>query len=159
MTKLVSEERLGSLRRMNDATWHCAAKVCCKLHSFLAWSLVPIVIAPLVISSAAVSIYVQPTVPDTIFVGQILTLDPSHPKAEAIAVSAGRIVAIGSHSEVEALATENTRKIRINGVAVPGFADAHIHVAGVGEQLEKLNLRGLILPLYLMNKVPNAHEK
>jgi len=60
-----------------------------------------------------------------------------------MAVFAGRIIAIGSRSEVEALATKNTRKIRINGVALPGFADAHVHVAGVGEQLERMDLRGL----------------
>jgi len=76
-------------------------------------------------------------------VGEILSLDRTHPKAEAMAVSAGRIVAIGSRSEVEALAVKNTLKVTIKGVALPGFADAHIHVAGVGEQLEKLNLRGL----------------
>ena len=81
--------------------------------------------------------------PDTIFIGQFLTLDPGHPQAEAIAVSAGRIVAVGSRSEVEALANKDTRKISIPGVALPGFADAHIHVEGIGEQLERLDLRGL----------------
>ncbi len=39
--------------------------------------------------------------PDAIFIGQFLTLDPGHPRAEAIAVSAGRIVAVGSKAEVE----------------------------------------------------------
>ena len=45
--------------------------------------------------------------PDAIFIGQFLTLDPGHPRAEAIAVSAGRIVAVGSKAEVEALAMED----------------------------------------------------
>jgi predicted amidohydrolase YtcJ len=85
----------------------------------------------------------QPPAPDTIFIGQFLTLDGSHPQAEAMAVFGGRIVAVGSRSEVEALANKTTRRITISGVALPGFADAHIHVAGVGEQLERLNLRGL----------------
>lgn len=81
--------------------------------------------------------------PDTIFIGQFLTLDPGYPQAEAIAVSADRIVAVGSRSEVEALANKDARKISISGVALPGFADAHIHVEGIGEQLERLDLRGL----------------
>ena len=81
--------------------------------------------------------------PDTIFIGTFFTLDPAHPKAEAIAVSAGRIIAIGSRSEVVALATKGTHKIEINGVALPGFADAHLHVEGVGQQLDQLDLRGL----------------
>ena len=90
-----------------------------------------------------IPVHAQSTVADTIFTGEFLTLDPSHPKAEAIAVSGGRILAIGSRSEVEAGATKNTRRIKIDGFALPGFADAHIHVAGVGEQLERLDLRGL----------------
>jgi len=85
----------------------------------------------------------QSTKADTIFIGNFLTLDPSHPQAEAVAVSAGRIVAIGSQASVEAFATSSTKKIKLDGVALPGFADAHIHVEGVGEQLEQLNLRGL----------------
>ena len=85
----------------------------------------------------------QSPTPDTIFVGKFLTLDRSHPQAEAVAVSGGRIVAVGSRSDVEALANKSTRRITISGVALPGFADAHIHVAGVGGELERLNLRGL----------------
>ena len=85
----------------------------------------------------------RPPAPDTIFIGQFITLDRSHPEAEAIAVSAGRIVAVGSRSQVEALADKNTKKINFSGVGLPGLADAHIHVAGTGDQLEKLDLRGL----------------
>ncbi len=85
----------------------------------------------------------QPPTPDEIFIGQFLTLDPENPNAEAIAVSAGRIVAIGSKSEVEALAAKATRRIQISGVALPGFADAHTHPELFGEQLDRLNLRGL----------------
>ena len=85
----------------------------------------------------------QALAPDAIFIGQFLTLDPGRPQAEAIAVSAGRIVALGSKSEVEALANKTTRKIAIPGVVLPGFADAHIHTEDVGEQLETLDLRGL----------------
>jgi len=81
--------------------------------------------------------------PDVIFIGQFFTLDPQHPQAEAIGVSAGRIVAIGSKSKVEALAGTATQKIEIPGVVLPGFADAHTHPESVGEQLETLDLRGL----------------
>lgn len=85
----------------------------------------------------------KPPAPDTIFIGQFITLDRSHPEAEAIAISAGRIVGVGSRSQVEALADKNTRRINFAGIGLPGFADAHIHVEGTGEQLEKLDLRGL----------------
>jgi predicted amidohydrolase YtcJ len=88
-------------------------------------------------------LYGQSPKAETIFFGNFLTLDPAHPKADAMAVSAGRIIAIGSQASVESLATNSTQKIKLDGVALPGFADAHIHVEGVGEQLEQLNLRGL----------------
>ena len=81
--------------------------------------------------------------PETIFVGQFITLDSSHSRVEALAVTKGRIVASGARSEVESLANASTRKIEIPGVAVPGFADAHAHLMGVGQQMEQLELRGL----------------
>jgi predicted amidohydrolase YtcJ len=80
---------------------------------------------------------------DTIFVGQFLTLDSSHPQAEAMAVSGGRILAIGALVDIDKLASKRTRTIKFTGVALPGFADAHIHVADIGEQLETLDLSGL----------------
>ena len=130
------------LRGASGATWGRTAytnRMC--LFAVRGLSLVAIV--ALLISPATITIYAQSPVADTIFIGEILTLDRSHPRAEAMAVSAGRIVAIGSRSEVEALANQKTVKVIIKGVALPGFADAHIHVEGVGEELEKLNLRGL----------------
>ena len=145
MTSAVSQ-MLKSLRSTDGATRNRTAStrhntcLCCLC---AACGLSSVAIVSLLLTPAAVAIRAQLPATDTIFIGEILTLDRSHPKAEAMAVSAGRIVAIGSRSEVEALATKNTYKVAIKGVALPGFADAHIHVAGVGEQLEKLNLRGL----------------
>ena len=97
----------------------------------------------------------RPPAPDTIFIGQFLTLDRSHPEAEAIAVSAGRIVAVGSRSQLESMASKNTQRINFSGVGLPGFADAHIHVAGTGEQLEKLDLRGLS-KAEILNRIAEA---
>ena len=85
----------------------------------------------------------QSSVAETIFIGQFLTLDPAHPQAEAIAVSAGRIVAVGTLSEAQRLVNKTTRIIKFSGVALPGFADAHIHVSDIGAQLERIDLRGL----------------
>ncbi|MGB8061216.1 MAG: amidohydrolase [Candidatus Sulfotelmatobacter sp.] len=105
----------------------------------------------------AIPIYAQSPAPDTIFVGQFLTLDKAHPKAQAVAVKSGRIVAVGSEQQVGTLAKQNTRTIRFSGFALPGFADAHIHVAGVGEELEKLDLRGLT-KVEILAKVAKAAQ-
>jgi len=96
------------------------------------------------VTTASALVSAQSPAPDVIFIGQFFTLDHSRPQAAAIAVSKGRIVAIGSRTEVEKLADNTTtRRITFSGVALPGFADAHLHVGGIGEQLEKLDLRGL----------------
>jgi predicted amidohydrolase YtcJ len=80
---------------------------------------------------------------DVVFIGPIVTVDESRPSAGAIAVKAGRIVAIGSESEVLADVGNSVRRMRLPGTALPGLADAHIHVLEFGHQLEELDLRGL----------------
>lgn len=100
-------------------------------------------------------LHAQSPVADTVFIGQFLTLDGSHSRAQAMAVLHGRIIALGSPSQMEALANKNTRRVRFSGVAVPGFEDAHIHVAGIGAQLERLNLRGLT-KAQILKKVAQA---
>ncbi|HMK85320.1 MAG TPA: amidohydrolase [Steroidobacteraceae bacterium] len=52
-------------------------------------------------------------------------------------------MAAGSRSQVQALAGRTTRTLRVPGVALPGLSDAHLHVEEIGEQLERLDLRGL----------------
>ena len=102
------------------------------------------ILCALLLSASPALASQQPSAaPDWIFTGQFITLDPQHPQAEAIAVSAGRIVAVGSTSDVLALAAKATQRIQIPGIALPGFADAHTHPELLGEQLDRLNLRGL----------------
>ncbi|WP_251438552.1 amidohydrolase [Microbacterium sp. USTB-Y] len=63
----------------------------------------------------------------------IRTLDATHPTAEAFAVRDGRIAAIGSRAEVDALRGDGTRVLELGGAAVyPGFVDVHNHHALAG---------------------------
>ena len=66
---------------------------------------------------------------DVIFVnGAITTLDPAHPQAEAVAVSGGRLVAVGTDAEVRRHAGDSTEVIDLKGRrVVPGLIDAHCH--------------------------------
>lgn len=104
-------------------------------------------IALAVVVSAACAACSTPTPPapaaEVIFRGQFITLDPSRPRVEALAVTKGRIVAAGPIVDVERYATEATRRVDVPGVGVPGFADAHVHLTSVGQQLERLDLREL----------------
>lgn len=66
-----------------------------------------------------------------IFNARVHTLDPALAHAEAVAIAAGRIVAVGSNADVLALATPATERIDAGGMClVPGFIDTHNHVVG-----------------------------
>jgi predicted amidohydrolase YtcJ len=66
--------------------------------------------------------------------GKILTMNPSQPYAEAIAIRKDRIVKVGASEEITQLIGKSTKVIRLNGkTVVPGFIDTHIHVADFGK--------------------------
>lgn len=74
--------------------------------------------------------------------GNIITLDASKPKAQALAAAAGRIVAVGSDREIQTYAGPNTRIIDLGGkLAIPGLIEGHGHFMGLGESKTTLNLR------------------
>src|SRR5258706_8278880 len=60
--------------------------------------------------------------------GKILTLDERSSIREAMAVSEGRIAALGRSTEIMELAGRKTRVVDLRGRAViPGLIDSHIH--------------------------------
>ena len=69
--------------------------------------------------------------PDTIvFNARIFTANPAQPWAEALAIRGERIVAVGDSRTITGLAGPSTRRIDAGGrTVVPGFNDAHVHVA------------------------------
>jgi predicted amidohydrolase YtcJ len=75
----------------------------------------------------------------------LLTQDVQHPTASALAVRAGRIVAVGSADDVLASAGPGTRRVDLCGRTVlPGFIDAHAHVWKIGQLLTTVaDLRGV----------------
>ncbi len=73
--------------------------------------------------------------------GPILTIDDAAPRAEAIAVREGRILAVGSREQVLKHRGPQTREIDLQGHALlPGFVDAHGHVVMGGLQGLSANL-------------------
>ena len=71
---------------------------------------------------------------DAVFInGGIYTVDARRSWAEAVAVRDGRIIAVGSNEQVLPLKGDNTRVVDLAGrMALPGFHDAHVHVAAAG---------------------------
>jgi predicted amidohydrolase YtcJ len=73
---------------------------------------------------------------------KIWTGDPARPQAEALAVSGGRIVAVGSNAEIEKWKGAKTTIVEGKGRrVVPGFIDCHTHMSMGGLDLLALDLR------------------
>ncbi|MCO5165955.1 MAG: amidohydrolase [Planctomycetes bacterium] len=78
---------------------------------------------------------------DRIIVGAVVTLDERMPRAEAVAMRGGRVQAVGSADEVLALRGPRTIVTHLSrAVVLPGFVDAHGHLAQVA-----LRTRGVSL--------------
>ena len=61
--------------------------------------------------------------------GDIITVNEAQPSAEAVAVREGKILAVGSREDVEAVAGNNTQVKDLNGATLlPGFIDSHGHI-------------------------------
>ena len=74
--------------------------------------------------------------------GKIVTLNPSVPMAEALAVRGDRIAALGSNRVSKSWMGPQTRVIDLHGMlAIPGFIEGHGHFTAMGEFRLGLDLR------------------
>ncbi|MFC9363475.1 amidohydrolase [Rhodococcus sp. NPDC057014] len=80
---------------------------------------------------------------DLVFTGgAIATLDPARRRATTVAVTGGRISAVG-HDEVRDLIGARTEVVDLTGrLLLPGFQDAHIHPVVAGLEYARCNLTG-----------------
>jgi predicted amidohydrolase YtcJ len=65
--------------------------------------------------------------------GRILTVDPNDAVVEAIAVTGGKIAAVGSTEQIKSRVGDRTRVIDLHGrTATPGLLDSHVHFSEAG---------------------------
>ncbi|MCA0870856.1 amidohydrolase [Seohaeicola saemankumensis] len=95
---------------------------------------------------------------DTIYQGgPILTMEDDLPRAQALAVKDGRIIAVGSAKDISQHNGADTRIVDLDGKALlPGFVDAHGHVFAVGLQAMAANL--LAAPDGTVNDIPSLQR-
>ncbi|GAB5450902.1 MAG: amidohydrolase [Halioglobus sp.] len=94
-------------------------------------------------ASATVYGQVQPEAADDIYLGgDILTMNPAQPLAEALAVKDGKIIAVGKDAELKRYYKHGTtRSVDLQGKALlPGFLDAHSHYVHTLSVPNQLNL-------------------
>jgi predicted amidohydrolase YtcJ len=88
-----------------------------------------------ILGLGAVALFpLERTEPDLIlYNGNFWTVNPQQPRAEAVAISRGRFLAVGSNEDVLRLAAGTSRKIDLGlKTVLPGFIDAHCHPAVSG---------------------------
>jgi predicted amidohydrolase YtcJ len=87
----------------------------------------------------------RPAPPDLILSNaHIVTVDRASTMAQAVAITEGRIAAIGPSADVRGLAAARTRHVDLHGATViPGLMDNHLHGAGGGPGVDLSRARSL----------------
>ena len=74
----------------------------------------------------------------------VVTCDSARPRAEALAVRGGRLVAVGTEREIRRWCGRRTALVEAGGRTVlPGFVDAHVHPPMAGIEMARCDLTGL----------------
>jgi predicted amidohydrolase YtcJ len=73
----------------------------------------------------------EPPASQIFHTGRIVTVDPQFRTVEAMAIRDGRIVAVGTNTDIVRLAGSSTERIDLGGKTVlPGLIDSHVHAPG-----------------------------
>jgi predicted amidohydrolase YtcJ len=73
----------------------------------------------------------RPDRADLLVLGTIVTMNPAQPEARALAVSNGRVLALGSQDEIDGLRGPDTEIVELGDqVALPGLIEPHMHLWG-----------------------------
>ena len=65
---------------------------------------------------------------DLLVVGTIATGILGAPTAEAMAISGGQIIAVGSLADVDGVVNSSTQTIKPDGIVIPGLIEPHMHI-------------------------------
>jgi len=76
--------------------------------------------------------------------GNIITMNPSKPRAESLSTMIGRFLFVGSNREVRRTVGEDTSVLDLKGKTVlPGLIDCHVHFVKYGLQKTWVDLRNV----------------
>ena len=92
--------------------------------------------------------------------GIIYTMDDAYPQAEAVAISNGKIIFVGSSAEVQKYKGEKTQLIDLKGETMtPGFIESHGHIMGLGYNELNLDLMDTKSWDEIVSRVKEAADK
>ena len=78
-----------------------------------------------------------------VYNGNIHTMNPAAPRAEAVGIIEGRIVAVGTNDEVRAVVGASEGLDLRGRTVVPGMIDAHVHFLSLSLALARVPLLGV----------------
>ena len=91
--------------------------------------------------------------------GAVYTVDAARSWAQAVAISGGRIAAVGSDAAMRPFVGPRTEVIDLRGrMVLPGFQDAHVHASGGGLERNQCDLSGTAQPRGLPGRDPGLRR-
>lgn len=91
---------------------------------------------------------------------RVWTVHRTHPQAEALAIVADRIAAVGSDNDIHKWIGPQTRVIDAHGKSVlPGFIDAHVHFSSGGAEISGVQLRDATTPQEFARRISDQAKK
>lgn len=95
-----------------------------------------------IFAALALPVKAQPPADLVVFNAVVRTMDAAHPKAEAIAINGTTITDVGTTIEIRRRIGPLTKTIDAGGrLVLPGFNDAHVHFAAIGNRFSSIDLR------------------
>jgi len=89
--------------------------------------------------------------------GKVYTVNEAQPRAEAVAMSNGRIVDVGTNDEILRWKGTTTKVIDLKGkTVIPGFIEGHAHFMGLGRAKMNVDLLNVRSYEELINRVKEA---
>ena len=92
--------------------------------------------------------------------GNIITINPKQPHAQAVAIKHDRIVEVGTNNQIKSWINKTTKIVDLKGKTVtPGFIDTHAHMTGFGRTPMTINLRGVNSIKKIQQKLKEQAQK
>ena len=88
--------------------------------------------------------------------GRIWTGDPGRPWVDALAVSNGRVAAVGTSDAIEVLAGDADVIDVRQRLVLPGFIDTHTHLLDLGDPTHMVNLATVRSPRQFVTRIATA---
>jgi hypothetical protein len=86
--------------------------------------------------------------------GKVFTVSEKNPEVQAIASKDGKIIALGTNSEIKAYIGPSTKVLDVHRkLVIPGFIDAHCHFSSGGRSLSMLDLSSATSVAHIQAKI------